>query len=237
MRPVWPAPGRPIAAGMALLEPGFRPDPDGPQVIGRLRTSGDPRIEAAVEAAVDDALRVAEFDVISVEWAGFDLAMLCFTAIFFAEALASNRELLEQHPDGVGQDVAAALSLSGEMRAGRADLPEMLAESTISLLELFNRVELLALPTIPIFPPRIDQISAQTLMPWVVQLSSLTAPFNPAGVPCTAQPIHTAGSALPASLQLVGPRDSEHLLVSAAARVEQAILTLHANVIEPIGQR
>ena len=33
-----------VAAGMALLEPGFRPDPTGARVIGRLRTAGDPRI-------------------------------------------------------------------------------------------------------------------------------------------------------------------------------------------------
>jgi hypothetical protein len=38
--------------------------------------------------------------------------MQCFTAIFFAEAWASNRALIEQHPDEVGPDVTAALSLS-----------------------------------------------------------------------------------------------------------------------------
>ena len=105
------------AAGMALLEPGFRPDPAGARVIGRLRTAGDPRIEAAV----DDALRAAEFDVIPIDWAGLDLAMQCFTAIFFAEAWASNRALIEQHPDDVGPDVAAALSLGDAMGAGRPE--------------------------------------------------------------------------------------------------------------------
>lgn len=221
------------AAGMALLEPGFRPDPTGARVIGRLRTAGDPRIEAAV----DDALRAAEFDVMPVDWAGLDLAMQCFTAIFFAEGWDSNRALIEQHPDEVGADVAAALSLRDAMGAGRPDLPEMLATSTISLLELFDRVELLALPTLPVFPPRIDQLSEQTMLPWVQQLSGLTAPFNPAGVPCTAQPIPVAGSALPASLQLVGPLHSEELLISAAARVEQAMLATHAGVDGPIPRR
>jgi len=139
--------------------------------------------------------------VIPIDWAGLDLAMQCFTAIFFAEAWASNRALIEQHPDDVGPDVAAALSLGDAMGAGRPDVPEMLAASTISLLELFDRVELLALPTLPVFPPRIDQLSEQTMLPWVQQLSGLTAPFNPTGVPCTAQPIPVAGSALPASLQ------------------------------------
>jgi amidase len=222
-----------IAAGMALLEPGFRPDPAGPQVIGRLRTGGDPRIETAV----DDALRSAEFDVVPVDWAGFELAMQCFTAIFFAEAWDCNRDLIHQHPDELGPDVVAAMSLRDDMGAGRADLPELLAASTLSLLELFERVELLALPTVPIFPPRIDQISAQTLFPWVVQLTSLTAPFNPAGVPCTAQPIPAAGSSLPASLQLVGPLRGEELLVSAAARVERAMMATHSGVNQADGRR
>jgi len=213
-----------VTAGMALLEPGFRPDPAGPRVIGRLRTAGDPRIEAAV----DHALRAAEFEVVPVDWAGIDLAMQCFTAIFFAEAWHGNRALIQQHPDAVGEDVTAALSLRGDMGVGRPDLPEILAASTVSLLDLFDRVDVLALPTLPIFPPRIDQLSAQTLFPWVVQLTSLTAPFNPAGVPCTAQPIPAAGSAQPASLQLVGPLRSEELLVSAAARVERAILASQA---------
>ena len=128
---------------MALLEPGFRPDPTGARVIGRLRTAGYPRIGAAV----DDALRAAEFEVIPVDWAGLDLAMQCFTAIFFAEACDSNRDLIEQHPDEVGPDVTAALSLRGAMRAGRPDLPEILAARAISLMELFDRVELLDLLT------------------------------------------------------------------------------------------
>ena len=162
--------------------------------------------------------------------------MQCFTAIFFAEAWESNRTLIQQHPDEVGPDIIAALSLRDDMGAGRADLPEMLAASTLSLLELFEQVELLALPTVPVFPPRVDQISAQTLFPWVVQLSSLTAPFNPAGVPCTAQPIPVAGSSLPASLQLVGPLQSEELLVSAAAQVEQATQATQAAVTVLSGQ-
>jgi len=185
---------------------------------------------------VDDALRSAEFDVVPVDWPGFELAMQCFTAIFFAEAWDCNRDLIDQHPDELGPDVVAALSLRADMGAGRADLPELLAASTHSLLELFERVELLALPTVPIFPPRIDQISAQTLFPWVVQLTSLTAPFNPAGVPCTAQPIPAAGSSLPASLQLVGPLRGEELLVSAAARVERAMLATHSGVNQAGGR-
>ena len=72
--------------------------------------------------------------------------MQCCTAIFFAEACDSNRDLIEQHPDEVGPDVTAALSLRGAMRAGRPDLPEILAARAISLMELFDRVEIAGSP-------------------------------------------------------------------------------------------
>src|SRR5436190_2346245 len=47
-----------LTLGMQLLEPGFQPASDRARVIGRIRTSG----HSDIEAAVDDALRAAEFD-------------------------------------------------------------------------------------------------------------------------------------------------------------------------------
>jgi amidase len=87
---------------------------------------------------------------------------------------------------------------------------------------LFVRVQLVALPTMPIFPPRLDSLTDDSFMESVIDITKHVAVFNAAGVPCTAQPVPAAGSALPASLQLVGPRNSEELLLPTAARVEAA---------------
>jgi amidase len=54
-------------------------------------------------------------------------------------------------------------------------------------------------------------------------LSSHCSPFNAAGTPATAQPIPLTGSALPASLQLVGPAGGEELLIATAKVVEAAV--------------
>ena len=51
-----------VAAGMALLEPGFTVAGTAPRTVGVLALDADPRITAAI----DDALRTAEFDVVPV---------------------------------------------------------------------------------------------------------------------------------------------------------------------------
>ena len=86
----------------------------------------------------------------------------------------------------------------------------------------FADVELLALPTMPLFPPHLDAIP-QDPTELVIALSSYCSVFNAAGTPATAQPIPAQGSALPASLQLVGPAGSEDLLLATAKVVEGAV--------------
>ena len=96
-------------------------------------------------------------------------------------------------------------------------------EWSASLLSLFDRVELLALPTTPIFPPRLDALDAENFLQAVVEITRHVSLFNAAGVPCMAQPVPAAGAPLPGSLQLVGPHGGEELLLATAGRVEAAI--------------
>jgi amidase len=84
-------------------------------------------------------------------------------------------------------------------------------------------VELLALPTLPMFPPRLEDITAETLLPTIIEITKHVAVFNAAGSPCTAQPVPVPGSRLPASLQLVGPLGGEELLLTTAQWVQDAL--------------
>jgi len=90
-----------------------------------------------------------------------------------------------------------------------------------SLAQIFEQVELLALPTLPIFPPRLDELHGD-LTPILIELSKHTSLFNAAGTPCLTQPIPVAGDHLPASLQLVGPWNSENLLLATAELIATA---------------
>jgi amidase len=207
-----------LVTGMQLLEPGFSAAESPARTVGRLRTSAQPEIEAAV----DDALRSAELDVVTLDWDGFETGTGCFTTIYFNEIWETDHELVEANPDRVGEDIVQTLAMVDLFRADLEELSQRLSAWRRSLISLFERVELLALPTLPIVPPRLAEITADTVVPTIIDITSHVSLFNAAGVPCTAQPVPTRGSHLPASLQLVGPASGEELLLTTAQRIEAA---------------
>jgi amidase len=209
-----------LVTGMQLLEPGFTPHATAAQTVGRLRTAGLPEIERAV----DDALGAAGFDVVPLEWDGLEAGSLeLFPAIFFSEVWEVDHALAASDPEGVGKDIHVSLSLADVFGPGLADARARLDAWRQSLVALFDRVEVLALPTMPIYPPRLDALGPDTLMTFAIDLTKHVAPFNVAGVPCTAQPVPVAGSRLPASIELVGRHGAEELLLPTAQRIEDAL--------------
>ena len=208
-----------LVTGMALLEPGFTAAAASARRIGRLRTTARPEIEQAV----DQALKAAEFDVVTLDWDGFAAGTNIFTTIFLIEAWDTDHALAEAHPDGVGEDIRQTLSMTDAFRPGLADARGQLTAWRRSLLDLFGQVELLALPTLPVFPPRLADLTPDSLVSMIIEITQYTGLFNAAGTPCTAQPIPATGTQMPASLQLVGPPRGEELLLATARRVEAAL--------------
>jgi amidase len=204
--------------GMRLFEPGFRPADAPARVVGRVRTSGDPKIEAAI----DEALRAAEFEVVTIDWDALEPGVQAFAPIYFDEMATVDGDLVTNNPDDVGADIATAVGIAEMFRPHAADARLALGAWKEALFGLFDRVEVLALPTLPIFPPRVEDLTADNLLPTVIEITKHVALFNVAGSPCTAQPVPVRGHALPASLQLVGPLNSEELLLRTAEHVEAA---------------
>jgi amidase len=204
-----------LVLGMELLEPGFavtRPA----TTVGRIRTGGDP----AIEAAVDEALAAAELDVVDIE-VDLEQGGGAFATTYFNEVWELDHELVES--GGVGDDLVGFLAMAPMFRAPDEDARRLCDEWKEALRAAFDRVELLALPTMPVLPPRLDALDAETLAGIVIEVTSLVAPFNAGGVPATAQPVPIAGNPIPASLQLVGPWGGEELLLPTALRIESAI--------------
>jgi amidase len=208
-----------LITGMGLLEPGFTPAASPAATIGRLRTSARPEIEQAI----DEALKAAGLEVVTLDWDGFGAGTSIFTAIFLTEAWHTDHALAQAHPDGVGADIAQTLALNDMFSAGLADARAQLAGWRQSLLDLFGQVELLALPTMPVFPPGLTEVTPDSLVNVIIEVTRYTGLFNAAGVPCTAQPVPAAGARIPASLQLVGPPGGEELLLATALRIETAM--------------
>jgi amidase len=210
-----------VTLGMQLLEPEFTPADAPARVIGRIRTTGHPDIEAAVDAA----LAAAGFEVVPLEWDLFEPGSHAFAPIYFAEMWDIDHALVEAHADDVGSDIAQTVATADLFRSGVDDARQAVVVWRDELVDLFSRVELFALPTLPMFPPRLDEINDDTMFPTVIEITKHVALFNAARVPCTAQPVPVAGNRLPASLQLVGPLGSEELLLTTAEHVEGAVGT------------
>jgi amidase len=201
-----------LVEGMRLLEPGFAVSAVDPPSIGRFRLPADP----AVDEALDSALRAAELITTGVELPGWHAADRATAVILAREAWWQHGQLLTTAAAGVGAAVAERLRTGG--RYGRADLAaaeRVLSSWRVELDAVFARVPIIALPTLLGDPPPLQQADLMYRL-------RTTLPVNLAGLPAVSIPVPRKGR-LPASLQLVGPANSEELLLATAARIESAI--------------
>ncbi len=205
-----------VTEGMALLEPGFRADSRPATRVGRLRPP-DVVTDARIDAAVDAALIRSGLDVVDVALPDWPVALRAGATILVAEAAQSNARLLA--------DPVTRAKLGPRVRArleeGMAVTAEQLRQARLyqqtwraSVAALLRTVHLLALPTVPIYPPPLADTGTHRYTP-------LTMPFNLAGLPALALPVPSEHR-LPASLQLAGPAGGEALLLATGLVVEAA---------------
>jgi amidase len=200
-----------VVLGMQLLEPGFEVAATAPATVGRFRLlNTDP----AIDAAIDRALAEAEVDVVDIELPGWMAAFANNGVILISEAWQANRHLLGK--DGLGEVVAQRIEL------GKAMTPENVEQAEAGrkawkdeLAQTFERVQVIALPTMPTFPVPVDGSNE-------FDLTTGTGPVNLAGNPALAMPV-PSNQRLPASLQLVGPHNSEDALLALARLIEAAV--------------
>jgi amidase len=205
-----------VTEGMALLEPGFRADPQPATWVGRLRLP-DVVTDARIDAAVDAALIRSGLDVLDVELPDWLEALRAGSAILVAEAAQSNARLLADPVtrDKLGPRVRARLDEGAAVTAEQLRQARAYQQTwRASVADLLRTVQLLALPTVPLYPPPLADAGAH-------QYTQFTLPFNLAGLPALALPVPSEHR-LPASLQLVGPADGEGLLLTTGIIVEAA---------------
>jgi amidase len=204
-----------LVLGMELLEPGFAVGERGGVRVGRLRIEADP----AIDAALDRALAGAEWEVLEVELALWHEATAAAGILLVAEAWETDRALLGRRPDEVGADVAGRLTLGASIDdRGLATARAVQREWGGVLDQVFERVDVVATPTLTVFPPMLD--GGEELL-----MARCTLPVNLAGVPALALPVPSAGP-VPASLQLIAPRHGEEALLAAGLELESALAAL-----------
>jgi amidase len=203
-----------VTLGMQLLEPGFTLQPSIATIVGRVRLPI--RVDPVVDRAVDDLLAASGLDVVDLVLPGWAAAARAGGLVLFGEAWLTDHALYEADAAGLGDETRDRLEQGRAIPA--ADLAAAQAHARAwrqELAAVFAGVELLALPTLPVLATRLDEPPADSRTPNV--------PVNLAGLPALALPAPTGGP-LPASVQLVGPRGSEPLLLATGAVLEAAAL-------------
>jgi len=199
------------ARGMALLEPGFAIAAMAAASVGRVRL----RAAEHINVALDAALHSAGLAVVDVELPGWDAVTTSTMTILMAEAWRVHGELWRDHASELSPDVSARLEAAALI--GPAEVAacwEQAREWMGQLSAVFERVEVLALPTLASEPPSLENAARVSEIRYV-------APFNVTGTPALSMPVATPGR-YPASLQLAGPARSEEVLLATAATIEAA---------------
>ncbi len=147
-------------------------------------------------------------------------ASAAVTAIMLPEALAYHRRWLAERPDDYGEDVRGRLELGllypavTYVEAKR--LRTLVSEEWRALV--FDRFDLLAVPTTPVAAPPLDDDGLQTTL----TLSRFTGAFNLTGLPAISIPCGFTSGGLPIGLQLVGRWWEEATVLRVAHAYQQA---------------
>lgn len=205
-----------VAAGMALLEPGFAPAADPAPVLGRFRLS---EVAPHVEAAIDRLLAVAEIPVVETSLPGWERADRAGTTVVFVEAARIHAALLRQHGRELGDEVRDRLTIGSDINDNDHHAARQVAKPWRQELDAaLARTPVIALAAIVDEPaPLHDPLRINTRRPNVA--------LNLSGHPAIVVPVpgrFVGPGRFPTAVQLVAARGGEELLVATAAALEAA---------------
>ena len=142
-----------------------------------------------------------------------------------AEAYAYHKSFVEKSPELYQPETlrriqsGANISAHDALRAGRD-----LQTSRHDIQEIFNEVDVLLTPTVPIPPPKIADLKANPdqLRPQELLMLKNTRPFNVWGIPTISVPCGFTKDGMPIGLQLAAAPWRGIVLLQAAQAYEQA---------------
>ncbi|MEK6274441.1 MAG: amidase [Actinomycetota bacterium] len=203
------------AAMLRVLADGFEPialeSLEEVQVGVAWLEHADPLVRARAREAADLFPRRRELDFPFPKEIG---------VVFMREVADVHRDLFAEFKDSYGDNMRTKVERCLEVtdRAYESGLRAR-AEYAERAQAAFDGVDLLLTPTLAFVAPPLPvddlEIRERTIR--------LTIPFNALGWPTLALPCGAAEDGLPASLQIVGPRGSDALVLAAGQMVESAL--------------
>jgi aspartyl-tRNA(Asn)/glutamyl-tRNA(Gln) amidotransferase subunit A len=141
------------------------------------------------------------------------------TAILYAEAGAIHQRWLNEQPENYGPDVRARLELGALLPAVHYVKGQQARSAIIAAFEpVWERFDVLLLPTVPVFAPRLDEDDE----PVRSRLVANTRLFNLLGAPVCAVPCGFSSDGLPASLSVAARAFDEASALEVALAYERA---------------
>ena len=196
--------------------------------LGLPKTTFFDRLDPEIDSAVQTAIRRMEgmgASVVEVDIPNADLQRPIFANIAAPEAFSFHQQYLDSSPELYGQDIRA------RMEAGRLLLSVdfVRAQRARSILKsdlqaVFEVVDLLVTPTLPIPAPLIDQKVVEWGGETETVLGALTRNtrlFNITGLPAITVPCGFTSNDLPIGLQIAGRAFEEATVLRAAHTYEQ----------------
>ncbi|MEA3134973.1 MAG: amidase [Gammaproteobacteria bacterium] len=204
-----------IERAMALIDSSFVPVPPPTTVrVGWVDVIAAPAVGTAVRSVLDDA----NVTVTQHRLPLFEEAFGAGLTIIGAENWAAFGHLTDSDAPGtaLGADVRARLlAARGITREALAAAEKCRENFRAEVDALLERVDVLALPTLPDFPLTLEAAADAHA---AVRTTAFVRPFNLSGHPALTIPLETPAR-LPAGLQLVGRRGADAALCALAHRI------------------
>jgi aspartyl-tRNA(Asn)/glutamyl-tRNA(Gln) amidotransferase subunit A len=161
-----------------------------------------------------------------VDLGGIRHALQVFTDIVVAEAVSFHLHWIQKRPQDYGPD------LRDRLEKARGQRTEVYLEAqksrrmiTQSLMEILKKVDVVAIPTLPVAAPLINEDKVkigrfqEVVRPLLLRF---TPPGNLSGLPAISIPCGFSSDNLPTGVQILGRRFDEATLLRAAYAYEQA---------------
>ena len=179
---------------------------------------------ADVTAAIEQAIRVLR-DLSADVRDDLKLDVPTDRKLASAESYAFHHNLVVERPGSTSRRRSAASAPPRNSRSRRCCAPAATSWLAVGPSgKVFEQVDVLVTPTVPIAPPSIARLLEQPddLRNEELMMLRNTRPFNVWGVPAISVPCGSTRDGMPIGLQIAGPAWREDLVLQVAHAYEQA---------------